>query len=214
VVGDARTERFLRAGRETSATIRDALARTGIDLEDFSAILDFGCGCGRVTRHWAPLTAPEVHGCDLNPVLVNWCQRNLPFIQGRRSGLEPPLPYPAGRFDLVYAVSVFTHLTEALQRRWMTELRRVVKPGGFLWFTTRGERYLDDLSKPELRRFGEGEMIVRHPESAGQNLCAAYHPSDWVVEHLVSGSSSLVEFAPGGTPGGRRQDYYLVQVGD
>jgi hypothetical protein len=55
-----------------------------------SAILDFGVGCGRVARHWNGLSA-EVHGCDYNPVLVEWCKANLPHLRAVTNRLDPPL---------------------------------------------------------------------------------------------------------------------------
>jgi len=45
---------------------------------------------------------------------------------------QPPLPFPDNSFDLIYAVSVFTHLSEEHQRTWLPELRRVLRPGGRL----------------------------------------------------------------------------------
>ncbi len=54
-------------------------------------------------------------------------------------GLEPPLPFAAAQFDLVLAGSVFTHLDAAHQEQWLTEIRRVLRPGGVLVATTLGE---------------------------------------------------------------------------
>ena len=73
------------------------------------SILDFGCGCGRVVRWWRDLPA-EIHGSDFNPTLVRWCRENLPFGVFEVNRPEPPLPYPDDSFDLVYALSVLTHL--------------------------------------------------------------------------------------------------------
>ncbi|HWH20318.1 MAG TPA: class I SAM-dependent methyltransferase, partial [Solirubrobacterales bacterium] len=60
----ADAEYFVRIGEAMSASIRDAAARAGAPVEQMGAILDFGCGSGRVARHWADLQGPEVHGCD------------------------------------------------------------------------------------------------------------------------------------------------------
>ncbi len=74
----------------------------------------------RVARHWAAVPGPEVHGCDYNPELVEWCASNLCSLRGDfRNELAPPLPYVSGSFDLIYALSVFTHLDDALQRAWL-----------------------------------------------------------------------------------------------
>jgi SAM-dependent methyltransferase len=107
------------------------------------ALLDFGCG--RVARHWQRLPG-EVHGCDFNRRLVGWCRRRLRFGRFAVNALGPPLPYPDRRFDLVYALSVFTHLPEDLQGPWMDELGRVLAPGGHAILSVHGQRYVDELS--------------------------------------------------------------------
>jgi ubiquinone/menaquinone biosynthesis C-methylase UbiE len=64
------------------------------------------------------------------------------FAQFEVNGLAPPLAYEANHFDFIYALSVFTHLPESLQTAWMSELARVLKPGGYLLMTTHRECYL------------------------------------------------------------------------
>src|SRR5439155_295840 len=43
---------FLRSGAQHARLIRDLLAEQRTDVEAASPLLDFGCGCGRVARHW------------------------------------------------------------------------------------------------------------------------------------------------------------------
>ena len=117
-------------------------------MRKLNAVLDFGCGCGRIARHWASLEGPEFFGCDYNQEFVDWCTSNLPFLTVRSNQLEPPLPYDAECFNLVYAISVFTHLSEPKQSEWMSELRRVLQPGGLLLFTTKGDGHAHELTKP------------------------------------------------------------------
>src|SRR5215218_10027330 len=51
-------DRFVAVGAESARLIREALAGVGVELERLGRILDFGCGCGRVARHWASLEGP------------------------------------------------------------------------------------------------------------------------------------------------------------
>jgi hypothetical protein len=44
---------FLESGQRGAESIRAALLRNGLDVARCRALLDFGCGCGRVTRRWA-----------------------------------------------------------------------------------------------------------------------------------------------------------------
>src|SRR5215207_5994036 len=99
----ADAQRFIRVGRQSAQRVRGAIAAAGADISRFERILDFGCGCGRVARHWANLQGPEICGCDQNPELVEWCSRNLPFMSVEVNDVEPPTPYEDASFDLVYA---------------------------------------------------------------------------------------------------------------
>jgi SAM-dependent methyltransferase len=142
---------FAANGNEHMSAIADALRRAGRPLGEFASVLDFGCGCGRLTR-WFPqwLRADaRMHGCDADAEAVAWCAGNLPFAAFAPNGPLPPLPYGAGAFDLVLAVSVFTHINESAGLLWMRELRRVIEPGGVAVVTLRGNAYRDELSAEE-----------------------------------------------------------------
>ena len=212
VAGTADPAWFLESGRRAADTIRGALERAGTPLDTVGSILDFGCGCGRVTRRWVDLTGTAVHGSDPNERAVAWCRRNLPFARFEANRLAPPLAYGDGSFDLVYALSVFTHLPEELQLAWADELRRVLRPGGFLLLTTHGERYRERLDAAERRRFDDGGLVVRWAEGAGTNLCSAFHPHAYVEGTLAAGLE-LVDFAPEGAAGNPHQDLYLLRKG-
>jgi len=208
VVGVHTIRDFYENGALVAGLIKDVLARNSIDPAGFRAVLDFGCGCGRVTRHWATLGA-KIRGCDYNPRLVEWCRQSLPFGEFQRNGLAPPLPYEAGAFDFAYAISVFTHLPESLQRPWMLELRRVLRPGGHIFFTVHGRSRVGVLP-PALREpFDEGRLVTVAPGYAGTNVCGAYHPERFVREVLAQGFE-VIDFIPGG-PAEPRQDGYLLR---
>ncbi len=199
---------FLESGRLAADAIRSALARHGRSVERLESLLDFGCGCGRVTRHWVDL--PGVAGSDTNADAVAWCRLNLPFARFETNGLEPPLAYADESFDLVHALSVFTHLPEELQLEWMQELRRVLRPGGLLLLTTHGRAYLDRLDPDERARFEAGEIVVRWAEVPGTNLCSAYHPVAALRERLGTGFV-LLEHVEEGAMGNPRQDQSLLR---
>ena len=139
-------EWFIQSGQAAADSIRELLAQHDVPIARIGSMLDFGCGCGRVVRHWANLPT-EVHGCDYNTGLVDWCRRRLPFARFETNGLAPPLPYADASFELVYALSVFTHLPRTLQQQWMGELARVLTPNGYLIVSTHGEACLDSLTE-------------------------------------------------------------------
>jgi SAM-dependent methyltransferase len=210
VAGTTNISWFLEGGARAAQTVRDAIELRGVAIDDLGAILDFGCGCGRVIRHWHDLHRARVFGTDYSPRLVEWCRQNLPFADVGVNQLTPPLSYKPAEFDLVYAFSVFTHLTEELQLPWMSELARVVKPGGHILLSTHGESYSGRLNGVERRRFYGGALVVKNDLNApGSNTCSAYHPFAYVRDHLAIGLE-LVEFQPRGARGNPHQDLYVL----
>jgi SAM-dependent methyltransferase len=211
VAGTTSIPWFLEGGGLAAFTVREAMGRRGLAVDSLEAILDFGCGCGRVLRHWHGLRRARVFGTDYSPRLAEWCGQNLPFADVGVNRLAPPLAYPDGKFDLVYAFSVFTHLTEDLQASWMSELARVIKAGGHMLISTHGESYSGRLNSAERRRFARGGLVVKNDvNSPGSNMCAAYHPYAYVRDHLAAGLE-LVEFQPTGAKGNPHQDLYVLR---
>jgi SAM-dependent methyltransferase len=227
VVGHHDLAVFYKQGIARGTYLRAFLGRHGKEVGEFSSILDFGCGCGRVTRQWGDLKSTNVHGTDHDPILIEWCRGNLTFAEFAVNELAPPLPYPAQAFDFVYAISVFTHLSADLQQPWMDEMARIVQPGGYLLFTTHGPDFYAWLTPSEVAQADAGEVVVRHSSQAGTNQCAAYHGPGSVAA-MIARTFEIVEHVPGhdaptlsGIPlktqaaGGRpqppRQDGYLVR---
>ncbi len=211
VAGTPEADWFLESGRLADEAIRDILNHDGAPIEALGAILDFGCGCGRVTRRWVGLRGIRVYGSDRDERAIEWCRRNLPFAQFETNGLAPPLAFDDEAFDLVYALSVLTHLPEELQLLWLRELHRVLRPGGRLLVTTHGAHYLRRLDDAERTRFEAGELVLRWEEAAGSNLCAAYHPRSYVERTLLPTGFELVEFVAEGAKGNPAQDLYLLR---
>lgn len=188
---------FLEGGERRARMIAESVERNGLPMEQMRAFLDFGCGCGRVARWWAELSGPSVHGCDYNPELVRWCAANLPFMDAAVNDLEPPLPYESGQFDFVYALSVFIHMTEQLEAQWMSELRRILRPGGLLLLSLRGEQQLSRLDAAEREAFDRAGRVTRFRELAGTNMCGAFHSPHYVETQMLRGFE-LVESQPRG----------------
>jgi SAM-dependent methyltransferase len=210
VAGTPDVDWFLRGGRLAAGSIRAALWRQGRTIEEFGAFLDFGCGCGRVTRNWVALPGTDVFGSDMNEAAIDWCRLNLPFATFETNGLAPPLVFETASFDLVYALSVFTHLPEELQLLWMLELERVLRPGGLLVLSTHGEHYLPRLASDERQRFRAGKVVVRWEQVAGTNLCTTFHPPSYVRERLAERFESL-DFLAEGAKGNPYQDLFVFR---
>lgn len=173
---------FYESGARIAGRIDAILRQRDRDLAQFDAILDFGCGCGRIIRHWKDLDIPTLYGADYNGRLIDWCRSNLSFAEFVANDPVPPLSFQDETFDFIFAFSVFTHLSADLQVPWLRELKRVMRPGGRLLLTVHGESHLNALDVEPRRQFGANELVVINPEASGSNWCAAYHPLPYLYE--------------------------------
>jgi len=210
VAGHRSANAFLTGGRSARDAIRAILARNGLRMEQFDTVLDFGCGVGRIIRHWSHSQPTALHGTDYNPDLIRWCQNNLSAFDFRVNTLSGRLPYDSETFDLVYSFSVFTHLREPLQFHWIDELSRVLKPGGYIYLTTHGKHYLSTLNAAEQEQFHNGQLVVREQEHSGSNLCAVFHPPSYVRDVLAR-NLVVADFVECGAKGDSMHDAHLLR---
>jgi SAM-dependent methyltransferase len=193
VIGDRDARGFLVSGATDYHRMDRALVEvTGKRLHEFAQVLDWGVGCGRVARHFPAAHAAALTGCDIDGDNAGWCSAHLPgtFVASR---LTPPLPFARGRFDLVYGISVFTHLREPMQLAWLEELARVTRPGAILLLTTHGQTAIDfsRLAPADYRRThdrvaregivvsGTNSQLDGHAEHAGEYV-NVWHSADYV----------------------------------
>jgi SAM-dependent methyltransferase len=131
-------------------------------------LLDWGCGCGRVTAHFLLQEhGPKVFGCDIDREAIAWCQDNLPPGEFMPVATAPPTPYPDGFFDVIVGYSVFTHLTRSAQAAWLAELKRLLAPGGIVIATVHGA-YAAAFEWPpdEVGRLLQGGIHDQNPDAS------------------------------------------------
>ncbi len=133
---------FLNSFEHLRYAIKTYLTEAGLDFSRFADILDFGSGVGRFAFAFEPefRKGQRLWGCDVFEECARWCRDHIDFAETPHTNLDPPLPYGNEHFDLVYALSVFTHLGLDLQFTWVWELHRLLRPGGIVWFASRGAR--------------------------------------------------------------------------
>jgi SAM-dependent methyltransferase len=108
-------------------------ARLGTSLDSVGAVLDWGCGCGRLLRFLVDRVQPgKLFGADIDHDNVAWCRMNLPGVTAEHVPLLPPSTYVDEQFGLVIGNSVLTHLGETVHLAWLAELARITRPGGLV----------------------------------------------------------------------------------
>ncbi len=200
-------------GERCSETIEAALEKIGKDFDSFQNVLDFGCGCGRTLIWFAsPPRSPRFYGTDTDAEAISWCRDNLDFAEFSVNDALPPLEHPSEAFDLIYAISVFTHLDEDYQFRWLDEIKRVTKPGGIVLLTVHGRHGWKHLPREDIvdiRRRGfkfiaSNTMKGLFPEWY-QN---AYHTKEYVFDRC-SEYFDILDYIPKGMS--NRQDVVVLR---
>jgi SAM-dependent methyltransferase len=140
----------LAEGHAIAAEIKAQFAHHNGPLTPASRVLEFGCGWGRIIRYFLKDTSPgNLWGIDVNEQLLAFCKQSNPYCHFERNDPLPPTKLSSGSFDLIYAYSVFTHLSENAHLAWLAELRRLLKPGGVVVATVRPRgfiKYCDSLT--------------------------------------------------------------------
>ncbi len=135
-------------------------------------VLEIGCGCGRVAFGLSKFDTIDYTGVDIDHISLKSSRSNLLLKQkeynfelmdvfnreynpnGRYKASSYTFPYPDQHFDVIFLVSVFTHMLSEDVDRYVQEISRMLKPGGICMFTA----FLMDYG----REFDHSELSFRY----------------------------------------------------
>ncbi len=162
---------------------------------DGKRVMDFGCGAGRTLNHFLPDAGrAEFWGVDIDATSIDLLRETVsPPLQVMQSTYMPPLQLESASFDLIWSISVFTHLTDN-SLPWLLELHRLLKPGGLLVATYMG-RWTSELLAGEPwdeDRVGMNVLRHNHPASDGAPLVLI---SDWWLREHWGRAFDVLEIA-------------------
>ncbi len=173
------------------------------DTKHTCRLLDWGCGCGRISKHIAE-KFPEIEltGCDIDLEAVDWCRKTIEKGDFRHIDSEPPTTFTRGQFTSIIGFSIVTHLTRELQQRWISELYELLAEDGIIVLTTHGE-YAAHLHGLSNRLELEGIIDERIDETLDDVAPTGYYRSTFqsqawteqtwgkyflILEYIVSGA--------------------------
>lgn len=214
VSGMMRSVPFLASGQAAVADLERVLGVVGLDFDQVRDVLDFGCGCGRVLL-WLAQRYPQLRlaGCDTDQAAIRWCASHLAAVADFQvNPALPPTSYPSGHFDLIYALSVLTHLDADYQARWLTEWHRLLRPGAYLLTTVHGEAFADRLPADLRQRLHEqGFLFTRDYGMQGifpDFYQVSYHTTAY-VQQTFSGQFEILAHLPAAMTSG--QDMVIMR---
>lgn len=191
VHGAADEATFLSVGGVVASHVKRILKEEQRSLQTFQHILDFGSGCGRVLRFFEDQREScQFFATDVDPEAINWCKENLGGLaKFSINGSNPPLCYENDFFDLVLAISVFTHLPEDMEQLWLAELLRVTKPGGILLLSIHGDRSFRHVPANSFEELSlQGFCYAHCGNTAGlpEYYQTSFHSEEYIRQHWAS----------------------------
>jgi len=179
-------QEFTRAGREVFWMLNLAAQRFGgRPLRKYRHILDFGCGAGRILQN-IPF-GHQISGCYVNADLISFVEDLFPEFDFYRNDFLPELKYRSETFDLVYSFSVFSHLSEEVEQKWLRELARVGQAGALYLVSVHGDWMIEETLNEERESAQAAGFYYRSVhQRTGSTLDfpigyeASYHTSEYI----------------------------------
>lgn len=196
--GDVDWKKYNRQGHQDACLISKLIQKHHSSVK---TVLDWGCGPARVLRHLSSFSENstiQFYGSDYNPQTIKWCKKHFAHSQFHQNQLNPPLPFPSHFFDVVYGISVFTHLSEKSHYEWIHELERILKSEGILILTTHGDHFKNVLTPEEEEKYHEHQLVTRENAREGKRDFASFHPPRFLKEKLFK-NFHILEHIPGST---------------
>ncbi|MDW8478709.1 MAG: class I SAM-dependent methyltransferase [Xanthomonadales bacterium] len=151
---------YLADGWRSLVELMVPLERLGRPLLGLRSVLEFAAGFGRLSRHLAPLLGERLTAMELLPAALRFLEGTL-GVRALPSSRDPAGLDPGGRYELVFALSFFTHLPPARWEAWLAALGRALAADGVLLFTTHGEAAMAEYGL----RSGEPFVFLASSES-------------------------------------------------
>ncbi len=140
-------------------------------------ILEWGCGVGRIIRHLPNLVDKDskIFGVDINAAMIQWNAANISNVHFQQIDYCPPTSFNNNQFDLVFALSVFTHIEIEFQSGWLAEMHRIMSDKGIFLFTTHGKKYEINLGAREKETLHNQGALTIDYQKKGHRMMSTYN---------------------------------------
>ena len=139
---------YFEDGARAARKLKDLVETVCGIKPDQVELLEFASGFGCVTRHLVKVFPREnITSCDIHEKAVDFCS-GMFGVQTLLSRNRPEDLVIGRRFDVVFALSFFSHMPDLTWGRWLAVLLSAVKDGGYLIFTVHGAESIKFLNYP------------------------------------------------------------------
>ncbi|MDB5850686.1 MAG: methyltransferase type 12 [Rhodoferax sp.] len=202
---------YLADGWRTLAELMVLLEAVDRPLLRTGQFLEFASGHGRFTRHLVKvLGAERVTISDVVSDAVDFGQRTLGAKGFLSSTVPEDVVWPES-YDVVFVLSLFSHLPRRTWSRWLRRLYEALAPGGLLVFSCHG---IKAARHDNVTLDAEGFFFAPSSESLAidaQEYGTAFTSEAFVLDRIAEtlGADKLIHKLP--LQFWNHQDAYVVQ---
>lgn len=172
---------YLSDGWRTMAELMLILEAVDRPLLKTDSVLEFAAGFGRFTRHLVKVLPGKVTCADVMPGSPAFLREQFGVGAFESAHVPEQVVFPA-RYDLVFVLSMFTHLPTHMWAPWLKALCRAVKPGGLLVFSVHNEAVAGEIGVT----FGDdGTYFIASSESP--SIDAQTYGTTFTTRRFVTG---------------------------
>jgi SAM-dependent methyltransferase len=150
---EVRVKYYFEDGANSARQLAELVHQYCGGLGRIPQVLEFASGYGCVTRHLAKDKTMDLESCDIHPAAIDFIQTRIGVPALGSSRFPEVVTFPH-QFDLVFALSFFSHMPVTTWARWLVALTQWLRPGGALVFTTHGIAATAAHGNPELEPLG------------------------------------------------------------
>ena len=130
---------YFDSGAAIKQSLLEILDKIGFKIGETNSFLEFACGYGRFTRHLVKIIPPKkITGSDVYEEAVDF-QKSVFGVKGFYSKFNPKDITIPEQYDIIFVVSLFSHLPLKTWRLWLNKLYQSLNENGVLIFSTHGK---------------------------------------------------------------------------